>query len=259
MKVDSTSNKYSEILESLKEQSFDDEECKKILGKIIKSLDRLRINKLVFREELNIYSSEDQTELKQELISEDYSSDEAKERRWYAFLCLIIGAVFSPEDTSLLFECALRTTHEQKHGSLIRHLTIYSLFASADFHENSLIFSKISAELRFLTEFLFNEIFPILQSGDTKYAPEELDLLSQKFLGFMRAQIFAFLERNADNNSHLNPKMKILRHTDFFEFEFVTNRTLYHSKINRNLLNANSLLVLIGNLLAKLDMAIFFV
>lgn len=222
-------------------------------------MDRLKINDLIFREESFApfeQSGEYLTKVFQ--ASADGESEESNEKRLYAFLRLVLNKVYAEEDSCLLFDHILKATHESKQGSLNRHLTVFMLLCAVDYNDNSGIFSRVISEIRFLVEFLFNEIFPVLQSQDTKYSPEEIMLLSEKFIDFMKIGLFGVLTRNAANNQHLNPKMKILRHTDFFEFDFISGKTVYHSKVGRNVLNANSLLVFIGNLIAKLDMAIFF-
>jgi hypothetical protein len=96
------------------------------------------------------------------------------------------------------------------------------------------MFACVVEELRFLLEFLFNEVFPIIQSPDDKYLKEEIQILQTTFFGFIQEKLDAFLVANADKNKLLTPKFKILKHSDFMDYDFVSNKVVFKSKITKS-------------------------
>lgn len=135
---------------------------------------------------------------------------------------------------------------------------MFSLLCTININKNEQVFARVTEELRFLLEFLFDEIFSFLQNPDDRYTAPEVNLLQNNFLPWIQNSLDLFFAANAESNKQLTPKIKILRHNDFLDYDFITNKVLYKSKITKNQSNNAVLYKFIGNLLAKMDVAIFF-
>ena len=128
-----------------------------------------------------------------------------------------------------------------------------------NFETDSECFSRVTEELILLVEFLFNEVIPILTSPDAKYSPEEVEALASNFFTKMVEWLQKFLDTNANNNKILNEKLKVVDIEDFMDYDFETHSATFHWRVDKPTLNAVILLKFIGNLIAKQEMAIFFI
>lgn len=151
-------------------ESISHEDSVKILHQVIRRLDRLQVNEFIFTD-VELYSLSVETHLQNTEIT---SKVAVNDYRWAIFLSLVMTKLYPADDKDALFEHILKVGKESKHGSLTRHITIFAILSSVNIQENELVFARVVEELRFLLEFLFNEVFPIIQNPDEKYLKEEI-------------------------------------------------------------------------------------
>ena len=217
------------------------QELSEVIEQSIKRLDREPVSAIIFE------------------FSEDPATPPPTDGTFNTWLCL--SALSKAKSaTDYFYNHVLQIVFENKQGGLARHLALLKTFLQADISAQKSSFTKITSELITLTEFLFNEIFPVLTNPDKKYSPEEVETLRKHFFDKTTQWIKAYLAKNAYTNKGLNSgKLKVIKISDFLSYDFETNQTSYDWKISKEDLNNVMVQIFIGNLIAKLEMALFFI
>jgi hypothetical protein len=127
-------SEFLAILDLVNSEDLCDHSSKQILSQLVRRLDRLQLTEFIFTD-IELYTLTTEAHFSNEewiKANIDSSKVAPNDSRWAVFLSLVLTKLYPAEEKDALFDHLLKVGKESKHGSLARHISIFSILSSVN-------------------------------------------------------------------------------------------------------------------------------